>query len=609
VDAKTIEIRVRESPAQWPESGDLYLEGEVIRYAKRTANGFAQCQRGLHGTAAGSHPAGARIGHLVNCFPIWGYTVYCPDVTSTMIDEICDRIARVFNEVGADMSYFDGGEEIAVQPPHWRNQGRIALGVQSRLKQPVILEGNALYTHHSWHVITRGSPSYDPIYFGRRDYTLRFKGQNPAGWARNLLTGDVGWFHPHVHGPAADAVTPDEVMLLCLKALGGKAPISFSIDAGNLWANKRMPEMLQIIRDCDELKRRDYFTEEACAELARPMAEHMLEHGTDGGWELRPLQFGPARVVDGHRDDRSRWIHSNPHGAQMPWIRIRAQAGLAPYGSKGNLMLADPRTGAPLRPDGTASAELVQVVDISGEKTPDGGATFCYRAENRAKSPSGWCRLTLALPKPLDLTRHRRLGLWIRSEGRGGILNVQLAGTDARRDHYLPVEARGWTYVVLDSPAQGQFFDYAWPYPFTDLMYTCANVYGAVKDVHLYFNGLPAGSKTACWIGRIEALEERPLPLVSPALEAGASKLTFPVSLKQDEYLELDWTGRCRRFDPNGALLGQVTPQGSLRLAPGENRVRFVCDVSEKASPRAEVTLCLRGNPLPNARRGIARSP
>ena len=113
-----------------------------------------------------------------------------------MIDEICDRIARVFNEVGADMSYFDGGEEIAVQPPHWRNQGRIALGVQSRLKKPVILEGNALYTHLSWHVITRGSPSYDPIYFGRRDYTLRFKGQNPASWAKNLLTGDVGWFAP-----------------------------------------------------------------------------------------------------------------------------------------------------------------------------------------------------------------------------------------------------------------------------------------------------------------------------------------------------------------------------------------------------------------------------
>ena len=242
---------------------------------------------------------GAPVGHLVNCFPIWGHTVYCPDVKSTMIDEICDRIARVFNEVGADMSYFDGGEEIAVQPPHWRNQGRIALGVQSRLRKPVILEGNALYTHLSWHVISRGSPSYDPIYFGRRAYTLRFKGQNPAGWANNLLTGDVGWFAPHTHSLATDAVTPDEVELLCLKALGGKSPISFSVDANNLSANKRMPEMREIIRTCDELKRRNYFTEAACAELRRPMAEHVA--GACGGRRLGPAAAAVRPAARGRR--------------------------------------------------------------------------------------------------------------------------------------------------------------------------------------------------------------------------------------------------------------------------------------------------------------------
>ncbi|MCY2988645.1 MAG: hypothetical protein NTY19_12365 [Planctomycetota bacterium] len=213
LDATSTEIRVREATTGWPEKGDLYVEGEIVRYEKLAPNGFAQCQRGLHKTTVVSHPEGAPLGQLVNCFPIWGHTVYCPDVKSTLIDEICDRIARVFNEVGADMSYFDGGEEVAVQPPHWRNQGRFALGVQSRLRKPVILEGNALYTHLSWHAISRGSPSYDPIYFGRRAYTLRFKGQNPAGWANNLLTGDVGWFAPHTHSFATDAVTPDEVEL------------------------------------------------------------------------------------------------------------------------------------------------------------------------------------------------------------------------------------------------------------------------------------------------------------------------------------------------------------------------------------------------------------
>ena len=523
------------------------------------------------------HAAGNRVGHLVNCFPIWGFTVYCPDVKSTMIDEICGRIARVFNAVGADMSYFDGGEEIALQPPYWRNQGRIALGVQARLKKPVILEGNALYTHLSWHVISRGSPTFDPIYFGRRDYTLHFKGQNPAQWANVLLTGDVGWFAPHCHSPTTDAVAPDEVMLLCLKALGGKAPISVEVNANHLWDNKRMPEMLQIIRDCDELKRRDYFTEAACAELAKPMAEHLLERAADGGWQIRPLRFGPARVVDASRPDQREWTYANPHGERTPWVRIRARSALASYGTKGNAMLADPAAGVPFRPDGTASADLRQSVEASSDKTPAGQPAFCHRAENRGKGPSGWCRLTLALPKPLDLTRHRRLGLWIRMEAEGGILNVQLAGTDARRDHYIPLRNCGWTFFVLDPPEEGRFFDYSWPYPFTDLMYTCSNVYGGVKHVHLYYNGLPAGAKVACWIGRIEALEERPLPLSSPTVEANGKRLVFPVSLKPDEYLEMDWAGKCQHFDPNGGLLGQVVPQGTVRLGPGDNRVKFSC--------------------------------
>ena len=39
-----------------------------------------------------------------------------------------------------------------------------------------------------------------------------------------------------------------------------------------------------------------------------------------------------------------------------------------------------------------------------------------------------------------------------RAEAAGGILNVQLAATDARRDHYVPLATMGWTYVVLDVP-------------------------------------------------------------------------------------------------------------------------------------------------------------
>ena len=189
--------------------------------------------------------------------------------------------------------------------------------------------------------------------------------------------------------------------------------------------------------------------------------------------------------------------------------------------------------------------------------------------------------------------RHRRLGLWIRTEGHGGILNIQLSATDARRDHYIPLENRGWTFVVLDPPEDGRFFDYSWPYPFTDLMYTCANVYRDVKQCHLYFNGLPAGAKAACWIGRIEAIEERGLPLVSPALESGGGRIIFPVSLKPDEYLEVDWTGRARHFDPDGALLRR----SFLKARYGLHRARTACGSPARSAMQLHPGLKSRSPP------------
>lgn len=608
LDAGATSLELAEGTAGWPEAGDLFVDGEIIRYAKRTPSGFAACQRGLWGTTVRPHAKGTPVGHLVNCFPIWGGCVYCPDVRTDMIDEICQRIADVFNAVRADMSYFDGGEELCVQPPAWRNIGLVALGVTKRLKKPVILEGNALYTHLSWHVITRGSPSYDPIYFGRREYTLRFKGQNPAGWAKNLLTGDVGWFAPHVHSLTTDAVTPEEVMLLCLKAVGGKAPISFQMDADNPWANRRMPEMLEIIRACDELKRSDYFTAQARAELARPMAEHVLEQLPGGEWSLRPMQFGPSRTVNAGRPERASWQYDNPYGSQAPWLRIRARTHLAPYGAKENIVLADFEQEVPFTPVGTASADLTQVVEPSPERAPDGAAAFRWTAENRAGGPSGWCQVSYKLPAPVNLTAHRRLGVWVHADGRGGIMNFQLAATDARRDHCIRLDFTGWRYFELDAPDDHSYWEYGWPYPWTDLFYTCQPVYNATREVNLFYNGLPANSKVTCLISRIEALAEKVLPMRNPALETEGQKLEVPVTLKPDEYVEIDWAGRCRHFEPNGGLLEELRPRGRLRLAHGDNELRFSCEGGAETSQYAEITVAVRGEPLAGIRRHGAKT-
>ncbi len=607
LDDKATEVGVADATTGWPALGDLYIEGEIIRYTKLGAKGFSACQRGLHGTTISAHPAGAPVGRLVNCWQehVAG-TVYCPDVNTTMIDEICGYIARAFDAMSCDMSYFDAGEELLKQPPAWRNQGRIALGVQARVKKPVFIGGNAPYSHLSWHVLTRGAPHFDPIYYGRREYTMRFKGTAPAGWKDHLLDGDVGWFQPHTHGLVTDAVTPDELMLLCLKAVGHGAPVSILVGADHLYANKRMPEMLEIIRTCDELKRRNYFSPSARAALVKPRAEHQLERADDGGWDLRPVIYDGPRSVDATRAEQRDWSSTNTYGEQTPFVRLRARTALAPLGAKENLVLCEPGGKAVFKPVATAAPTLVQTVSPAAEQTPAGGATFCYQVTNQAQKTSDWAQITLPFKPALKLTGHRRLAVWLRTEAPGGILNVQLqhSGVDAgRRDHYLPLNRPGWTCHLLDTGEDARFFDYKWPYNFIPLLYTPHFVYHAVTELNLFVNGLPAGAQAKCWIGRIEALAEQPLPLVSPTLSAAGQKLTFPVTLKPDEYVELDFTGRCRHYEPNGGVLAEVKPEGSLKLASGEQRLTFGAGAGDQVSPRGEVVLGWRGAPLAGARR------
>lgn len=593
------EIVVAEDLADWPESGDLFIDGELVRYARKTETGFAGCTRGLHGTDIRPHRAGTPVGLMVNCFSIWDHVIYAPDVNSTMVDEVCANIARVFNATGAGMSYFDGGEEIHVQPPHWHNQGRVALGVTDRLDEGIILSGNALYTNLSWHVITRGSPHFDPITYGRRYYTLRWKGTNPAGWAPNLLTGDVGWFQAHVHSRAIHAVTPDEVTLLVLKAVGGKAPISFLVHSSNLYANKRMPEMLEIIRAGDQIKREGLFSDAVCAQLAEPWAEHTLDRGPEGQWQVRPMEFRELELVSAGEEAPDGFGFANPHAAQRPWLRVRARTRLAPFGAEGNVVLADPADGVPFTPDGAASPGLAPRADTSPETAPDGSPAFAFSAHNDAATPSGWARLSRPFETPLDLARHRCLGLWVHSEGKGGILNVQLTHKHSLRDHYIDLDYTGWRYHVLQIVEAARHYDYTWPYSWTSLLYRHF-MYQSVEAVSLYYNALAGEGETTCLIGRIEALREHDLPLENPSLQAGGTSVTFPVSLQPDEYVELDWDGACRHFEPNGGLLAELAPEGELLLETGENAVEFSCSEGDERSPRAEISVAVRGEPLDN---------
>ncbi|MGI5922936.1 MAG: hypothetical protein ACOX9E_03235 [Lentisphaeria bacterium] len=599
--ADATELVVAGDLSQWPEKGDLNLAGEVVRYSGKDGKRLTGCERGLHGTLQKAHPKGAAVGVLVNCFPIWGYTKYTPDIESTMFEEIVDNLAYVFNETGADMAYFDAGEEWSKNPPHWRNVGKFALAFQKRLKKPIFLGGNNLYTNLSWHAITRGAPNYDPITHGRDEFSLRYKGTNPIRNAKNFLVGDTGWFAAHAHSPSVCAVTPDELMLICLKAVAGNSPFSFHAPYGSYYTNKRKPEMLAIIKLTDQLKREGSIPEAIRSTMWSPDVRHTLDlvEGSGGKrWQLRPNHKTQHAVLRESEMGRSEIQLSNPFGKQGPLVRLKAMSFVEEKGDADSLVLADFAEGTEFSELSTANGMLKMEL-VRGEGTaPDGSAILEIRSKNEGKGTSSWLCAAKQLSPAMNLLGHRHLGLWVHSDGRRGIMNVQLGSTESAgsvREHYIDLSFTGWRRFVLDRPETEHFYHYSWPYGMTAPMYR-RYPYHQVTAVKLYLNGLPAQSEGVVKIGRLEALAERPYPVENPRLAVGESSCLVPVRMRPDDYVEISPEGRYVLYEANGGVLATGRTEGVLELPRGDYRVAFSSRRAAGLSNRVDLTVFTQGD-------------
>ena len=210
-----------------------------------------------------------------------------------------------------------------------------------------------------------------------------------------------------------------------------------------------------------------------------------------------------------------------------------------------------------------------------------------------------------ALRQARGPARHRRLGVGPSAAGR--ILNAAAEG-HGFRDHYITLDYDGWKYHELLEGESDRYYDHKWPYSWIDLLYWPFH-YSQVKGLNLYYNELPGESQTHCLVGRIEALSEGTGPLQSPTLQVGDQRLTIPVAVLPEEYVEIGWDGTCRHFERNGGLLAEPVLEGKLELPEGEAPVTFSCVGGEGRSAHAELTICTKGAPLDNAPPASANVP
>jgi len=601
---KDIDVPTAEPPGNHPtvwaygnRGNCIRIDDELILYSRisnESQHGFFKCQRGAFGTKAAAHKKGAPVYHMYA-----RYGCFVPDENSTLVNEVAEQIAHVYNTCGLDQIYMDGSEAMR----GWYGVARMRHAIYTRLKRPALVEASA-WGHHSWPFHSRVGAWDHPKWGLKRfaDDHLRAVQQYRRAY---LLEAQLGWWV--ILGPARDwnMEMPDEIEYLCCKALAHDAPLSFqSVVAAGTPPNARQNEYFTTIGRYERLRLANYFTEAVKKKLQEERQEFRLTQADDGQWQFLPTDYLQHKVT-GLEDGTNRWTVTNRFAAQPLKLRVEALYSAFPYDDERSLVLVDFSKKNEFTPGGAAGRVRCEMKDVT-EPLKVGPASGRFTATNENDSRVGaWARVVKTFEPLADMTPYDAVGLWVHGDGKGELINLQLTNLPEYfrtwSDHYVKVDFTGWRYfeLLLRERDASAYHDYKWPYGAHCVLHRSPLVRHAVNKLTAYLNNLPPKDDVTCYLSPIKALRTRKVVLHNPTVEIVGKRLVFPVELESGQYIEFESPDACRLYDERGNLLGHVQPQGDVpTLSPNDNQVTFACEGTKGFRSRAEITVIACGPPL-----------
>lgn len=331
ITAEQTEIRAAGDLSQWPgspvckqktwEGGvdkhrEVIIGDEIIQYESIGPEGrwdtFRGCKRGAWGTAAAPHAASDTAYHFGVDGCINGYII---DQETSLMDEVAERIAGIFNDCGFDMVYFDGGEDVDRRRFNYYVSNFQEQAMRRFARRPLLHMGTIM-THLLWHSFARSSTvdTYLSTLYG-----AIIAGAPPDKWPtvrehidrsvsyllsvrQDMMPGELGWFGIWPRGPNTDGLQLDEVEYLMCKSLGYDAPISLQTSFDQMEAHPLTSGILEIVREYEALRMSRAVPEEARAPLRELQKDFALVRW-QGQTHFVPVQEVP--LVGGTHDVRA----------------------------------------------------------------------------------------------------------------------------------------------------------------------------------------------------------------------------------------------------------------------------------------------------------------
>ncbi len=598
----------------------LRVDGELINFAgasRQPPFAFTQCARGAYGTTPTAHDKGAKVYHLTECFGL-----FAPDGDSTLLDELADATADFYNYCGFDMMYLDaldGGDVLGGPQNEWHYGARFVYELMSRVKKPPLLEMSTFY-HGLWCVRSRIG-AWDYPTRGRKRFIDLHCRSNLA--ARGMfLRGTLGWWTLADDARAGEHQYLDDVEYLCARCIGHDVGFALmGIKPADLAANERLRRWAKVIGAYENLRHGGSVSETAKAALRTEGREFTLTEDA-GGAKLIEAAYPRAMArIEGKAD----LVHiRNPFAAQEFHLRLELLKSAAAYDSEQAKTLLDYHDAGgfvvtPFKPSanvdhafrrgsetlGTSAATVTVKLASSTEPAEHGGASMNVVATNASKSPRGaWALLG---GTPCAVPAGHGLGMWVRGDGSGSLIDVELAGnastaTRCRKSFYVVLDFEGCRYFELIEPETARLLDYDWPgRPSAGDIYAVYRESSEADDqLSLFINAVPPGRGVSCHVGPIMALPLTETTLRNPSVSISGKTITFPVEMQSGQYLELRGPDDCLLYDIDGKVLRHVTPAGAIPVIAGvDNKVEIAGESpAPRAALRLAVTALLKGAAL-----------
>ena len=541
---------------------------------------------------------------------------------------------------GIYLDAIDGSNVLGGEENFWYYGTKFIFEIAKHLERPVGMEMSSM-SHHWWHYRSRWQAWDRPIRGYKRFEDIHLASIKSPGlflpdeiksneWEHGLWRGHsplidkysavenggfllplhLGWWGNSTwNPPQMEPTFPDDVEYLCCKMIGNNAGLSMlgGVEKKTLEANPLFARLIPIIKQYEELRHKNYFNDTIRALLRQPGKEYTLFREENGKWNFKPIAYNKHKVA-GLDHPSAQWTVNNEFDTQPVKLRIEPLMSVKPYNDRGNITIADFSESGKFVNEGIAVG-VSGGIKNSNEKSKGGDVAGNFYAQSSGLSPreGSWIKMEKKFDPWLDLNKNKALGVWIKGDGNGQLLNFRVESPNqfssgARGDHFVKIDFTGWKYFELVEIESSEFSNYLWPY---DSQFYVYNSYmhsvrfSSVDKLQVWYNNLPAGKEVSCLVGPVKALQMVPATIDNPQITIGDEKIVFPVKMESGMYLEFKSPADCKLYGSKGEFLKDVPVKGNIPvLNQGNNEISFTCKAPSGINPRVQVTVIGEGKPL-----------